>query len=59
MGGGGPSNSIVNQSPNLWTQQFEYLDLDFGLDNCHKELIHLRVGEWGGDLFDHLLVQIS
>ena len=32
-GGGGPSNFNVNQSPNLWTQEFEYLDLDFGLDN--------------------------
>ena len=50
MGGGGPSNFIVNQSPNLWTQEFEYFDLDFGLDKCHKELIHLRVGECGGGL---------
>ena len=34
---GGPSNFIVNQSPNLWTQEFEYLDLDFGLDNIFSD----------------------
>ena len=36
MGGwwvGGPSNFIVNQSPNPWILGFEILDLDFGLDN--------------------------
>ena len=30
---GGPSNFIVNQSPNPWILGFEILDLDFGLDN--------------------------
>ena len=29
---GGPSNFIVNQSPNPWILGFEILDLDFGLD---------------------------
>ena len=34
---GGPSNFIVNQSPNPWILEFEILDLDFGLDNMiHK-----------------------
>ena len=28
----GPSNLSVNQSPNLWNLEFDYLDLDFGLD---------------------------
>ena len=32
-GGGGPSNFIVNQSPNPWILGFEILDLDFRLDN--------------------------
>ena len=32
-GGGGPSNFIVNQSPNPWILGFEIFDLDFGLDN--------------------------
>ena len=31
--GSGPSNSIVNQSPNPWNLKFEILDLDFRLDN--------------------------
>ena len=31
--GGGPSNFIVNQSPNLWIFGFKTFDLDFGLDN--------------------------
>ena len=30
--GGGPSNFIVNQSPNLWIFGFKTFDLDFGLD---------------------------
>ena len=33
MGGGGPSNFIVYQSPNLWIFGFKTFDLDFGLDN--------------------------
>ena len=33
---GGPSNFIVNQSPNPWILGFEILDLDFGLDNYGK-----------------------
>ena len=33
---GGPSNFIVNQSPNPWILGFEILDLDFGLDNIPK-----------------------
>ena len=31
--GGGPSDFIVNQSPNLWNFRFQTFDLDFGLDN--------------------------
>ena len=30
-GGGGPSNFIVNQSPNPWILGFEILDLHLGL----------------------------
>ena len=33
VGGGGPSNFIVNQSPNLWIFGFKTFDFDFGLDN--------------------------
>ena len=41
MGGGwvgGPSNFIVNQSPNLWIIGFKTFDLDFGLDNIKRHL---------------------
>ena len=31
--GFGPSNFIVNQSPNVWIFGFKTSDLDFGLDN--------------------------
>ena len=35
---GGPSNFIVNQSPNPWILGFEILDLDYGLDNRKENL---------------------
>ena len=31
--GGGPSDFIVNQSPNLWIFGLKTFDLDFSLDN--------------------------
>jgi len=37
---GGPSNFIVNQSPNPWILRFEILDLDFGLDNYEENCLN-------------------
>ena len=38
---GGPSNFIVNQSPNPWILGFEILDLDFGLDNKYNFVVKI------------------
>ena len=40
MVGGGPSDFIVNQSPNLWIFGFKTFDLDFGLDNNDRFYFH-------------------
>ena len=42
--GGGPSNFIVNQSPNPWILGFEILDLDFGLDKRKNNQFFSHVG---------------
>ena len=41
---GGPSNFIVNLSPNPWILGFEILDLDFGLDKRKNNQFFSHVG---------------
>ena len=53
--GGGPSNFIVNQSPNPWILGFEILDLDFGLDNKgQRSIFNLMLMELNG----HVALQV-
>ena len=44
---GGPSNFIVNLSPNPWILGFEILDLDFGLDKRKNNQFFSHVGGGG------------